>query len=513
MNLRSWQIYLSKNWSLLLLLFMIIISLFSFDDYGIGWDEMMQRKTGHVNYEYIFSANDDLLEYVDRDYGVAFELPLVIIEKSLKLNDTRDIFYMRHLVTHLFFLIGCFFCFLLIDFLYKNKLLATIGFFLIALHPLLYAHSFFNSKDLPFMSMLMICFYFTAVSFHKKSLKNYVILGILIGFLVNLRIMGVILPCLIIAFLLIDAVMERKVLKNIQYILAMLIFSAAALILSWPFLWSDPLGNFMIAFENMSHFRWVGELLFQGDMISSTELPWYYIPVWFSITTPIPYLLFGVFGSILFLFHILRGPFKFMENTRKRNNILYFVCCIVPVLMVIILDSVLYDSWRQLFFIYCGFVLISIYGLHFLFEKGLHLSVIIIAFASFGAVSILMVKQHPFQHVFFNALVNIQDEEYLRHNYELDYWGTSFKKAYEYILEFDDSDSIKVSYSIKPGKYNLDILTVEQRSRLQFAPIEEADYYITTYRWHPEDFREYEGRSLYKIKVGHNTIAEVFKLK
>lgn len=88
---------------------MCIIALISFDEYGISWDEEAQRKTGIVNYEYIFSNSQELLTWFDRDYGVAFELPLIILEKVLNLTDSRDIFFMRHLVTHLFFLVGCFF--------------------------------------------------------------------------------------------------------------------------------------------------------------------------------------------------------------------------------------------------------------------------------------------------------------------------------------------------------------------------------------------------------------------
>src|SRR5690554_4886050 len=148
----------------------LLIGILTYHSYGLSWDDGMQRGTGVENYKYVFENDPSLLTWVDRDYGPAFELLLVIGEKRLELTDMHDIYFFRHLVTHIFFLIGALFCFFLVDLLYKNKVLAAMAFLMIVLHPRLYAHSFFNTKDIPFLAMFFISFYLLALAFKRKRL-------------------------------------------------------------------------------------------------------------------------------------------------------------------------------------------------------------------------------------------------------------------------------------------------------------------------------------------------------
>lgn len=80
--------------ALSVILFGILISLAfaNYTDFGISWDESFQRKTGTINYQYVFEGDSTLLTFHDRDYGAAFELPLILIEKFLGLKDSRDVF-------------------------------------------------------------------------------------------------------------------------------------------------------------------------------------------------------------------------------------------------------------------------------------------------------------------------------------------------------------------------------------------------------------------------------------
>src|SRR5690606_2262608 len=130
------------------ILFGLLISLAfaNYTDFGISWDESFQRKTGAINYQFVFEGDSALLTYHDRDYGAAFELPLILIEESLGLTDSREIYLMRHLVSHLFFIFCLWCCYWLIYLFFNNKWLAATGVLLFVLHPLIYAHSFFNTK-------------------------------------------------------------------------------------------------------------------------------------------------------------------------------------------------------------------------------------------------------------------------------------------------------------------------------------------------------------------------------
>jgi hypothetical protein len=510
---------IKKNIGIILLISASLIGLFNYGNYGLCWDEEDARKIGIVSYDYVFSGNKALLTYGCRTYGVAIELPLVMIEKAFGLHDIRDIYLARHLLIHLFFLTSAFFCFLLVDFLYGNKLLASIGFLLVVLSPIFYAHSFFNSKDISSAALFMICFYLNAVAFNKQKIKHFILLGVGIGLLINIRIMGVLLFGCILGFLLLDFFMaiiqKTDYKKTIKLVLAFLLATILSLYISWPYLWENPISNFVFAFKNMTKFPWEGTVLFNGNFIRSAQLPWYYVPVWIAITTPIYYLIAG-FGAVILLFiKFSKKPFDFLSNTIIRNNLFYIVCFFAPISAVIILKSTLYDGWRHLFFIYPSFALLSIFGINFLLQTKFKNFIIIITFVYFSFVGWFMIKNNPFQQVYFNELFFNKPPEYIRTHFEFDYWGASYKQSLEYILKEDNiSPSINVLVWNPPGRINVNMLTKENRKRINIVEtFQEAKYFITNYRWHPEDYTELEKQKWHVFKVNNNTISEIFKIK
>lgn len=505
--------YIEHNLGLILLTIACIVSLFIFKDYGISWDEDTQRETGKLSYDYVFHNSKELLEWPDRDYGVAFELPLYIIEKAFGLEDSRDIYLSRHLVTHFFYLIGAFFFFLLVDLLYKNKWLATIGLLLILLHPRIYAHSYFNTKDIPFLAMFIVCLYLNAKAFKTKQIKHFIFLGIGYGVLINLRLMGVLLPFLTVVLLLFDFYKDKNKL-NIKLGLILGITSLITLYISWPYLWSNPIENFFEAIINMSKFRWGGHMQFKGVFLKGRLIEWDYIPTWFGITTPIFYLLSGLFGTIMLVLHFIKNPQKYLNNGLQRNHLIFLICFFGPVLVVIALHSVLYNGWRQLYFIYPSFVMLCIYGLHHLIKNGYKIVVLISSFIVFTYVLIFMINNHPFQHVYFNKFVNTKTHDYLRFQYELDYWGTSYKQAFETILSHDKSASINIKVEAIPGTLNRMIIPSEERERINLVDnLDSANYYITTFRSKTKEHKHLNHAKWDTITVCNNSINTIFKLK
>ena len=80
----------------LFILFLLIAS-FTYQHYGMSWDERQQRKTGMISFNYVFKGDDALLRWGDKDYGVGFELPLIIAEKTLKLKGFGPSFRLMYL--------------------------------------------------------------------------------------------------------------------------------------------------------------------------------------------------------------------------------------------------------------------------------------------------------------------------------------------------------------------------------------------------------------------------------
>jgi hypothetical protein len=84
--------FLNKYIGAILLISACIIALTTYQQYGLSWDEGRQRLTGLVKYLYVVYGDQGLLSYSDRDYGVAFELPLIFIEKALRLEHSAYLF-------------------------------------------------------------------------------------------------------------------------------------------------------------------------------------------------------------------------------------------------------------------------------------------------------------------------------------------------------------------------------------------------------------------------------------
>jgi 4-amino-4-deoxy-L-arabinose transferase-like glycosyltransferase len=496
----------------------LVLGCVAFGDYGIAWDEPLQRDIGQQSFNYLFKGDTTLNKFKDRDYGVAVELPLLFLEQTYLSHDTRDIYRMRHFAIHLFFLLSAFAFYLLIWILYRNKPLAVCGYLMLLLSPRIYAQSFFNSKDIPFMCMFILCFLVCAIAFRDKKLRHFVLFGILSGLLINIRIMGIVIPAMVTTLVLTDMIRGSYRGKMLIRYFVYLVLTIAVVVLSWPWLWEDPAGRFRIAFSNMSKFRWDNNILMNGTFVKASAVDWKYLPQWFGLTTPVIYLLLGITGFIFLVFRFFRKPLDFIGQTNARNQLIYLACFVGPILAVIILHSVLYDGWRQMYFIYPAFLLLAIYGLSSILKTRFpsgdlpKVIILILLIASFAGTGFTMIKSHPFEDVYFNILLSKKDQ-YLRKTFELDYWGTSYKQALEDIVARDKSPVLKIKVANLPGEYNSYILKPEDRKRIRYVETDDqADYFITDYRWHPWDYPYPKEKKIFSITIQNSEICSAWKL-
>ncbi len=502
-----------------LLAIFTIIGIWNFSSYGIAWDEPTQRAIGYMSWGYVLRMNDKLPTFYDRDYGVAFEMPLVALEKALLIDNHQayEAHRMRHLASHLFFLIGAFFCFLLVDYLYRSKWLAALAFLFIVLQPRLYAHSFFNSKDIPFMSMFFICFYLLAKALHERKNIQFILLGVSVALLINLRLAGIIMIVVVFSVLLIDSILYKSkrsiIIANGKSFILFFATSALVLYITWPFLWAHPIDNFAYAFRNMSNFRWGAAILFNEQMIPTPKLPWYYILEWFSISTPIVFVALGATGLVLICIAFIKSNFSIFKNRLEQQTVVYAICFGSPIILVILLHSVVYGDWRHLYFVYAPFVMLVVYALNYFIKtklKWIALSGVLFTFCS---VSLFMIKQAPYQHIYFNSLVDSKTPEYLYSQFELDYWGVSYKESLEYIINNDLDSTISIAVQSYPGVFNQFSLNDKDRGRLKYvSDWREAKYYIAQYI-DPKERANPNWQKWFSVKVANNTISSVYKIR
>lgn len=500
----------------------LFLGLIVLKDYGVAWDEPLQRGPGLLSYNYVFHGDKDLFLKPTDNHGAGFELPLIIIEKWLKLTDKRDIYMMRHVVTHVLFLLGAFAAYALSYRLFKNKFLAIFAFLFLAFAPRFYAHSFFNSKDLPFLSVFIITLLLCQMAFQKNKPLLFALLGLACGYATSIRIMGIMLGSFIFGFLILDmifnAINKEKPAKTIINTIAFTIGFCFLLFIAWPYLWVSPIKHFTESFSKLSKFDlWQGSILIGGKYIQSTEITWTYFTRWFFISNPILILIIGFTGMVMIISAFIKNPLQYLKNTPERNYLLYVGCFLVPIFAVFFLHSIIYDDWRHLYFIYPSFLMMGIYAINQLLNhsavagnKRNTMIVQAVCGLQFAAIAFFMVKSHPFQQVYFNELVS-HEEEYLRKNYEMDYWGVSNLQALKYILDADQRKEIMVT-SIYPEilQNNIDFMEEEERVRLKLVHPDSADYLITNFRFHPDDFPYMEEHSDMAL---NSTVIRVYRLK
>ena len=411
-------------------------------DYGIATDEEDQRRIAQANLNYIL-GQDYIIDELHILFGAAFELPLLLAEQALGLEDYYYIHRLRLTLTHLFFIIGAFFCYRLAYRLFGNRLIALFALLIFLLHPRIYAHSFVNSKDLPFLSMFVLALYLLERAFRRDTAGAFVLLGIAVGLLTNLRIMGVMLLAAVLAMRGLDLFYAGNGPERKAILLTGGVFILAAG-LTWyavtPFAWANPI-DYLAASLNLTANHPVVPpwQLFQGVRLPSTDLPPHYNAVWFSITTPPLVMLLGLLGIAAIAIGLCRRPESLFRNTRLRFAGLLLAAFLLPPLAAALLGSNQYDNWRHFYFIYAPFCLLAAGGLGWLAGKFSpwrpgRVGVYGLAGLGVGLALFQVIQIHPGQHDYFNFLVDRTTPERLRTQYEMNYWQLAYREGLEYLL-------------------------------------------------------------------------------
>lgn len=468
---------------------LLLLGISNVSDYGIPWDESIQRSYGTDVYNYIFNIDDHLFKNKDRYYGPVLEFSQVALEKTLKLTDIRDIYIARHMFNYTIFLLGVFFFFLLIQKRFRSTWWALLGSSLLALSPRIFAHAFYNSKDVGFMSLFMIATYFAVKFADNKGYFTAVVAGMAAGLLIDVRIMGLLLP-----FLLIDVFFVNGFAKkDRKYLWVYLVSIAIFVIVFWPTLWTGPVENFVAAFEQMQNYPQKTSIMYFGERVSSLAVPWHYVLGWVGVTTPV---------SILMVF--LFGLWYFVENIPKvtREDLMMGGWLVIPLVAVILFRSTLYDGWRQMFFIYPPIVYFATYAL--VKARGRYKAFFLAALTmNMFLVGVFMIRNHPYQNMYFNEFVKPPYES----KFELDYWGLAYKEGIEFVAKRDARPEIKVAVENLPGENNINMLKEEDRQRIKITKDKStADYYITNYRKYKDLYHE---PALFTVEVGGTRILGV----
>ena len=513
-----------------------IVGIAILDDYGVDQDEIFQREITIANADYIAAGNADgayslyILHIYYRYYGIVFEMPLLLTERALGLQDSRQIYLMRHLLSHLFFIAGGFACGMLAYRMVGSRWAALLVMLMFLLHPRLYAHSFFNTKDIPFAALLIIALYLTHRAFRKDTLGAFLLCGIGVGLAINLRPFGMMLLPMILAMRGLDLWQAGRVERK-HILMTGAAFLAAALATAYiihPYYWENPL-RFIEGARVLSQNPTNPNILFMGETYRSAAVPWNYIPVWFAITAPPATLLLGAVGCAAVCWQGISRPLAALRDHAIRFRMLLLGCVVLPVAVVIILQSNIYNGWRHMYFLWAPFCLLAVVGLHHIANiriregiwnigarlpawvrggGGLHMARWALAYgvAGVGLITTLtaMAALHPHEYVYFNALVDTNTPGALAKRYDIDYWFMTKRQSLEHLLARYPNDRLRVW---PPRRAGLPILPQNDRERVLIS----KNAYLADYLFYPfsqrPDMRLPEELAIHSIRAYGDILA------
>ena len=484
-------------WALVVCAVFTAVGVAVVDDYGVSWDEFLQREIALETISYVLGQDDELLSNNDRRnhlkfYGTAFELPLLIVERVLGLqDDTRAILLSRHILSHLFFIAGGFFCYLLTRRLFGSTVIALFAMLLFLLHPRLYAESFVNTKDLPLAAMFMVALFLTHRAFRKDTVGAFLLCGLAVGILINIRILGVVLFAAVPAVRALDLLFDSGGVGRKHALITGSVFALAAMFALYatlPYLWANPIERTVEMFVTLSHHPAAFPIFFQGELIMGNDLPPHYIPTWIAITTPPVALLLGVGGIIAVLRRGWASPRDLLRHADRKFGFLLIGCLLMTWVAVVVVTPTMRSGWRVTYFLYAPFCVLAAFGLHWLASVSGRTVVRAVAYTLVGVgiliVVLQMVRIHPYQQAYFNFLVDRETPGRLGGQYPLEYWGTSYLDGLRWLTETYPDSHIHVWGSFTGHNHrNRAFLPESARQKIVIKGEGETigDFYITNH--------------------------------
>ncbi len=423
--------------------------------YGIIWDEWIQSQYGKLVLKFLLSWGHDqsalkfgetmylyggLFDTITAAiYGTLFDSVKNVANYSLQTDFIAPHWHdTRHVVNALF---G--FTAILFTGLTSRKIsgwrAGTFTLVFLILSPRFFGNSMNNPKDIPFATAAAIFTYFMICLIEEIPAPTWKTLAgtaLGIAMALNIKAGGLLFFCYLGLFTGLIWLQAKKQKSNafslmrlIQILLPISLCGYLGGLIFWPFGLLNPLTHPLQALGAFSQFGGAqGQLLFEGLIYKHGETPWYYLPKWILISSP----LFFIFSLFLFA-----GIAKNLFSKYSKTILSFLIfCALFPLGYAILRKSVVYDSWRHFLFIYPAMIILAALAWNTLFD--LAQTVFKKSAVAFFLILFLweplgwMIQNHPNEYVYFNPLVGGLRGAYGR--YETDYWGNCLRRASEALV-------------------------------------------------------------------------------
>ena len=264
------------------------------------------------------------------------------------------------------------------------------------------------------LSSFFFLFHKSFRSLHPSAFTRSVYPSVFLGFTSSLRVLGP-FAGLIVAYY----ALRKHGRKSIPTLIAYAVTAIIVMYLTWPYLWTNPLGNFIASIKTMSLYPWSGQVLFNGQQFASTELPASYLPVLLGLQLTEPLWTLTLIGVVV----------AGISLREKRELIeLSILWLILPLFGFIVMRTALYDNFRQVFFILPPLFWLAGVAIEQVKRPAFQMALIVLA-ALPGIVD--GIRLHPYEYIYYNRFIGGVDGAQGR--FELDYWGASYREAAEFV--------------------------------------------------------------------------------
>jgi hypothetical protein len=326
--------------------------------------------------------------------------------------------------------------------------------------PLLWGHAFINPKDPPFLVFFLasVCLGLEMVDrlseaavTNRQKVSSTLLPAMVLGITTSVRVLGPFAGVLVLLYGLWK--FRRNLMGFIVPFASYGFIAVLAMLVTWPFLWENPLARFAEVFRFMSDNPTNLSVLFDGEVYRAGELPRRYLPFMLATTLSEP-------AWPLFLLGLLVGYWKLLKQNRPRNAsaegrsspegwmtlrssldlaaarnnlvsltliLLWFASLVAYVL---IRKPAMYDGLRHFLFILPPIFIFTGFVFEFLIDhitaSWLYAALML---ALLSPALYTMFRLHPYQYTYYNSFIGGTNTA--SRQYETDYWLTCYKEAVE----------------------------------------------------------------------------------
>ena len=483
-----------------LIVLYVVVCLIALPNIPANWDELANRKNGEAGLQVAadyLSTGEPAEPLFGYEHGTAFEMLLIGVEKALGVDlETNPVgsLRVRHASIYAIFCCALVVFYLSATDLFSSRLAGMLAVTLLALHPRIFHHAFHNSSDIGFLAFGVLWFWTLERLCRMPTVPSAFLHATICALAIDTRVVGVFFLCVSIFIVAANIIAKRGTegyaRKAILATFSFLGFSTLLVVLFWPFLWGRPVGNLLWAVSQFAAIETPFGIRYMGRMILSTEVPWHYNFVWFSITTPW-YVVAGFVVGVISVLSLVSSRAQ-LVFAKEGLGMAIGLWILIPVLAPIALGSTLFNGWRHHFFVYPAIVLVTTHGLLVALRGVRRLWPRIAETTLRSALTICVVTHlalvlwtlHPYQNLYFSSPLSrvFGPQRGFEHKFEVDYWCTSYRQGLSF-LAASIAGPIRVHGHWKPLWMNRLFLAPGDQDRIQIVrDVREADFHLGVFR-------------------------------